>query len=392
MHDVDSVSRQAAAVSEIGAVPHILDIVCRATGMRFAAVARVTTDRWITCASLDRLDFGLKPGDELDVTSTICHEVRSCRNAIVIDDVDRHATYRTHHTPLRYGFKSYVSMPIILQDGSFFGTLCAIDPLPRRLDEPGTLSTFRSFAELIAREIDGLDALTRSQHALRQEQTTARLREEFIAVLGHDLRNPLAALSSGIRLLEREPLGDRAQETTALMQQSLGRMGEIVDNLLDLAQGRLGGGVAVQITRCETLRDEFEQVLDELRATSRRDIHFDYDVDGPVACDRRRMGRLLSNLVANALTHGAEDAPVTVEAKQADGGFRLVVENRGDPIPPDVVDSLFQPFFRGRQAAGANGLGLGLYISAEIARAHGGSLSAESTAAATRFTMTMPLR
>ena len=391
MHDADWVGREAAAVREIDAVPHILDIVCRTTGMRFAAIARVTSDRWITCASLDRLGVGLGPNDELDVTTTICHEVRACRDVIVIDDVDRDETYRTHHTPLRYGFKSYISMPIIRQDGSFFGTLCAIDPLPRRLDEPGTLAVFRSFAELIAKELDSVDALTRSQHALRREQQSARLREEFLAVLGHDLRNPLAAIVSGTRLLEREATSERARETTALMQASVRRMSGLIDNLLDLAQGRLGGGIPVEITRCERLKDEFEQVLDELRATTESEIRLSYDVDGPTACDPRRMGQLLSNLVGNALSHGIKGTPVTVEATRADGQFRLSVANRGDPIPPDVLGSLFEPFFRGGGAHSANGLGLGLYISAEIARAHGGGLSAKSSAGETRFTMTMPL-
>ncbi len=391
MHDMDSVGREAAAVIEIDAVPHILDIVCRTTGMRFAAIARVTSDRWITCASLDRLGFGLGPGDELDVTTTICHEVRSCRQVIVIDDVDTSNTYRDHHTPLRYGFKSYISTPIIRQDGSFFGTLCAIDPLPRRLDEPGTLALFRSFAELIAMQLDGVDALNGSQQALGREQATARLREEFLAVLGHDLRNPLAALASGARLLEREAPNGRAKKTVALMQSSVRRMTALVDNLLDLAQGRLGGGIPVEITRCETLRQEFEQVVDELRATGGNEIRLSCDLDGPIACDPRRMGQLLSNLVANALTHGADGAPVTVEAGRKDGDFRLSVVNHGDPIPPEILGSLFQPFFRGGTTASAHGLGLGLYISDQIAKAHCGSLSAGSTAAETRFTMTMPL-
>ncbi len=272
-------------------------------------------------------------------------------------------------------------MPIIRQDGSF-----SIDPVPRRLDEPGTLSIIRGFAELIAMEIDALDALARSQNALRREQETARLREEFLAVLGHDLRNPLAAMAAGARLLERDPCGDRARETVALMQASVRRMSGLVDNLLDLAQGRLGGGIPAEIAPCETLRETFEQV-----ATSETEIRFSYEVDGPVACDRRRLAQLLSNLAANALSHGTPGAPVTVEVKRKDGDLRLIVANHGDPIPLDAVGSLFQPYFRRRQRRGGEGVGLGLYIASQIAEAHGGALSVDSSDGTTRFTMTMPL-
>ena len=123
-----SFDRDIAKVSAIAAVPTILDVVSRTTGMGFTAVARVTEDRWITCASRDELAFGLKPGDELKVETTICHEIRQSREAVIIDDVGQDAVYCGHHTPAQYGFQSYISVPIIMADGSFFGTLCAIDP------------------------------------------------------------------------------------------------------------------------------------------------------------------------------------------------------------------------------------------------------------------------
>ena len=121
-----------AAINSIEAVPSILQVVCHATGMGFAAVARVTEGRWIACSVLDQIDFGLKPGGELKVETTICHEIRQSRKGVVIDHVAEDAVYRGHHTPAIYGFQSYISMPIIWRDGSMFGTLCAIDPKPRR--------------------------------------------------------------------------------------------------------------------------------------------------------------------------------------------------------------------------------------------------------------------
>lgn len=116
-------SSDVERVNRLKAVPTILKVVCRTTGMRFAAVARVTTERWIACSVLDEIDFGLKPGGELQIETTICHEIRQSREPVIIDNVAEDEGWRHHATPAMYGFQSYISMPIILGDGSFFGTL-----------------------------------------------------------------------------------------------------------------------------------------------------------------------------------------------------------------------------------------------------------------------------
>src|ERR1700679_482130 len=167
-------------VSNIAAVPTILDVVCRTTGMRFAAVARVTEDRWVACGVLDKIEFGLKPGSELSIETTICNKIRQSREAVVIDNVAEDEAWCKHATPAMYGFQSYISMPIILADGSFFGTLCAIDPLPARLNTPETIGMFRLFAELIARHLDAGEKLAATESALLEERAESELREQFI--------------------------------------------------------------------------------------------------------------------------------------------------------------------------------------------------------------------
>ena len=110
----------------------------------------------------------------------------------------------------------------------------------------------------------------------------------------------------------------------------------------------------------------------------------------PVPNDSARIAQLLSNLIANALSHGASDQPVKVEAFTKDGRLELSVANSGEPIPEHLLERLFEPFMRTSSSA-QQGLGLGLYIASEIAKAHRGELTASSTAAETRFTFTMPL-
>src|SRR5580704_12027886 len=172
-----------AAVAALGVVPRILEVVCRTTGMGFAAVARVTEDRWIACAVRDEIAFGLVPGGELEVRSTICDEVRASGEAVVIDHVAQDPAFREHHTPRQYGFQSYISTPI-RHRGEFFGTLCAIDPRPAVLRSNQTLSMFELFAELIGSQLDAQASVARSEAALLSERETSELRDQFIAVMG----------------------------------------------------------------------------------------------------------------------------------------------------------------------------------------------------------------
>ncbi|APQ10720.1 hybrid sensor histidine kinase/response regulator [Pseudomonas oryzihabitans] len=164
-----SLDEDVDLVGEIAAVPKILEVVCRMTGMGFAAVARVTDDRWIACRTLDHIGFGLERGGELVVESTICDEIRGHRQPVVIDDVEQDALYRDHHTPRQYGLRSYISVPIVLDDGSFFGTLCAIDPKPARPSSPEILPALELFAGMIALEIGAQRRFRAARNVLHSE-------------------------------------------------------------------------------------------------------------------------------------------------------------------------------------------------------------------------------
>ncbi len=371
-------------IAEISVVPTILDVVCATTGMGFAAVARVTEDRWIACGVRDDVQFGLQPGGELKIETTICNEIRQHHQIVVIDNVDKDPLYASHHTPAIYGLQSYISMPILLKDGSFFGTLCAIDTKPKTLNTPEIIGMFKLFAELIAFHLDAYQRLD-------QERQGSELREQFIAVLGHDLRNPLASLDAGTRMLQRSATDDKAVSVLRLMRSSISRMSGLIDNVLDFARGRMGGGFALEQADRVPLRPVMEHVIAELRmAHPERRIVAELS-DALVRCDEGRIGQLLSNLLANALTHGAEDGAIRVRSDIVDDAFMLSVSNSGEPIPQEKIGDLFKPFFRGEPNSGQQGLGLGLYIVSEITKAHNGTLSVTSTPEETCFTVRIPL-
>ena len=386
-------SADVAAIARIDAVPKILEVVCRTTGVGFAAVARVTDERWIACAVRDQIEFGLKPGGELAVETTICSEIRDSGHAIVFDDAAADSRWCGHPTPAKYGFRSYISMPIFRADGSFFGTLCAIDPRPVRLNTPETVDMFKLFAELIAMHLDDQARLAESEAALVDAAQTAKLREEFIAVLGHDLRNPLASISASANVLRHVTVDPNGRTVIDIIEKSVRRMAGLIDNLMDFARARMGSGIQIEPTADERLAPVLEHVVAELRAAwPKRRIDADIALPEPVYCDRDRIGQLLSNLLANALAHGAADGAVAVAARVRDGVFELSTANSGEPIPPEKMQRLFQPFTRSDDGAGGSGLGLGLYIAWQIAQAHGGTLGVTSTSQETRFTLRMPAR
>jgi signal transduction histidine kinase len=381
----ETFEQDIAAVSSIKAIPTILDIVCRTTGMHFAAVARVTEDRWIACSVRDDINFGLKLGGELKVESTICHEIRQNGEAVIIDHVSEDAVYAGHHTPQVYGLQSYISMPIRLTDGSFFGTLCAIDPEPHRLKTPETIQMFEMFADVIGFQLSAIKNLL-------DERNASALREQFIAVLGHDLRNPLASISGGASLLRKENLSERGTRILDMVQGSVVRMSGLIDNVLDFARGRLGGGFTLSRQAGVDLEPVLQQVVSELRIGAQgRTIETDFALRDLVNCDPSRFAQMVSNLLANGLTHGAPQEPVQIHAATDGAELKLWIANKGKPIPPGAMERLFQPFFRGEAQPSQSGLGLGLHIASEIAKAHGGAIDVASTPQETRFTFRMPL-
>lgn len=231
-----------------------------------------------------------------------------------------------------------------------------------------------------------------AERRLAVERATSELRERFIAVLGHDLRNPLAGIEAGLRHIELKGTTDVAPAVLELMLDSVGRMKGLIDDVLDLTHSRLGGGIPLHIARGRALGPTLKQIVDELQvAHPERVIIRRFDLPNPVDCDHGRLGQLLSNLLANALTHGAKDLPILVEAETQHGEFRLSVANAGDPIPSAAMERLFQPFYRGEIRSSPQGLGLGLYIASQVARAHGGTLSATSDSDQTIFTFVMPV-
>ena len=375
-----STAADIATIDRISAVPAILQVITEMTGMRFAAVARVTQQTWTACAVLDNLGFGLQAGGELDLASTLCFDTMTSHLPIVIDQASTDPLYQNHHTPKMYRFESYITIPVFRTDGAFFGTLCALDPEPASLKDSPIQSTMESFARLLSLQIEAEENLQRTEIELIKERENAELREQFIAVIGHDLRNPLFAITTAAeRVLRKHP----DPQTDGLVQHILScgnRASQLVEDVLDFARGRLGSGIPLTLRKCSDLDQVLRHVISEVQSVHpHRQIHSTIETFEHIECDSGRLAQLLSNLLANAITHGSATDPVRVDALSINGVFTLSVTNQGPPIPADVIPNLFQPYSRPASDTPQAGLGLGLYIASQIALSHGGQVDVVSS-------------
>nr|HEX4315360.1 hybrid sensor histidine kinase/response regulator [Kofleriaceae bacterium] len=219
----------------------------------------------------------------------------------------------------------------------------------------------------------------------RSERERERQRELFLATVGHDLRNPLETLSTGAAVLASADMAERERKAVERMQRATQRMKRLLDQLLVFTQGAAGGVTVASAPNdlaaiCRNVIGDLESPDREIRIADR--------LGEPVSCDGARVTQLVENLVTNALKHG--DGMIDIALSRDDRFALLAVHNGGDPIPPEAVPTLFDPYRRAKSRAG--GLGLGLFIVDQIVRAHGGSVTVSSTQEhGTTFEVRLPI-
>jgi signal transduction histidine kinase len=235
-----------------------------------------------------------------------------------------------------------------------------------------------------------------AEAAERTQRLLLEFQERFVAVLGHDLRNPIYAINMAAGLLTQLAPKFNDELTTRTIRRlgsSSRRMAKMVDQLMDLSRLRLGTGFTlapIENDLCELLTE----VIEELRtAHSTRTIVLECPPGVVGSWDRDRLEQVFSNLIGNAVHHGLPDTAITVSVQPERDVVCVEVHNRGAPIPEEIRDTLFEPFRRGERISRTNsaGLGLGLYISRELVHAHGGAIAVSSDSVhGTVFRVTLP--
>ncbi|WP_395689155.1 ATP-binding protein [Caenimonas koreensis] len=235
--------------------------------------------------------------------------------------------------------------------------------------------------ELIQSRTKLEDAVAQANRLQAEAKDRALFAEQMMGIVSHDLRNPLSAIHMGAALLTRTGATQEQQTVLARITRSTDRANRLISELLDFTQARMGKGLAVTRQPVQ-LHALVRESVEELKmAFANRVLQHEQGTgDAPCYADPDRLVQLVGNLVANAMAYGSRDAPVTVRTCVDGPTFSITVHNHGEPIRQDLLDTIFQPMVRGENGnASGRSVGLGLFIVSEIARMHGGAVTARST-------------
>lgn len=252
-----------------------------------------------------------------------------------------------------------------------------------------------AFAGFIGSCVD-VDERRRAQdqqqvHSREQLELARDFEKWILAIVSHDIRDPLNSIQLSAHVLSRiSDAGTPARKQAEVVTRAVGRIQNIVGDLLDLSREREGAGISVA-PRATDLRTVCQHIIEEIRGIATdRQITFDCEADGQGAWDEARILQAISNLTSNAVQHGTPGSPVRLRLTGDAQSVAVEVHNEG-VIPGEVLPRIFEPFRSGRHHGGrGEGLGLGLFIAKAIAVAHGGGLEVDSSQGETTFRLVLP--
>jgi signal transduction histidine kinase len=299
-------------------------------------------------------------------------------------------TERTRHVPI-----IFVTAGAHEQQRVFRGyDAGAVDFLFKPIDPHMLRHKVDTFVELHRQRLQLAAQVEQIKKLNAELSDTLALNERFVAAVGHDLRTPLNNVTLATATLMPRLRDDQDRRLLERVRVSAQRMGKMIDELFDLARARQSGGIPVTPEDDVDLLQVSERVVAELtQAPPERTIEVRHRGDLRGRWDATRLSQVISNLLTNALRHGARDCPVSLELDGTRAReVTLEVENRGE-ISPDALPTLFEPFRRGAtRRSNTEGLGLGLFIVQQVVRAHGGEVRADCARGCTRFRVTLPRR
>ncbi|MBS7231269.1 GAF domain-containing protein [Flavobacterium psychroterrae] len=409
----DNFKQDIVNIGNISIVPTLLNVICQTTGMGFAAIARVTEDRWITCSVQDNVLFGLKPGDELKIKTTICNEIRKDPKPVIIDNVSEDPHYHDHHTPAMYKLQSYISVPIIRQDGTFFGTLCAIDPKPNSLKEFRISEMFNLFALLISFHLSAIEQSVENKQVLKEktnllkktvdekksiekklieknislEKMNSEL-EAFNYISSHDLQEPLRKIQLFTDTIEREEssnLSEKGKAAFHKIKTSAFRMQNLINDLLIYSKTKFDDRKFVVKDLNIIAKDVIEDLTNEFE---NKNVTFDIQELGKLSIIEFQFRQLLYNLINNSLKFASPDRNlvITVSAKITNGQleklspltkyYTITIADNGIGFEPTYSEKIFG-LFQALHTKPLKSTGIGLTIVKRIVENHNGFIKAE---------------
>jgi signal transduction histidine kinase len=398
MHSDKKLVEDLLHISQIPVVENMLEVICKTTGMGFSAIARVTEDSWVACSVRDEINFGLKPGGELKLETTICNEIRQTKKAVVIDHVAQNQEFCEHPTPKMYGFESYISVPIIRKNGELFGTLCAIDPKPRVLENNTTLGMFKLFAELIAFHLESVERLELSEKALQDinqqlyESNDENRQYRFIS--NHNLQEPLRKLrvfSNMVVKAASAENNDKVRQFAEKLSYNAQQFSMMIKDLAEFSNLDYMNGLFEDADLDKILHDVCAQLEIQIKLKSAVvQIGKLPTIHGIVP----QLEQLFYHLISNSLKFSRPEVNPLIEitASFTSRYFEIRVGDNGPGIAPGHLEKIFDLFAKLEDSARLKGGGIGLSYCRKIVRNHGGRISAESVPGkGTTFIISLPV-
>ncbi|MBI6615338.1 PAS domain-containing sensor histidine kinase [Pseudomonas simiae] len=242
----------------------------------------------------------------------------------------------------------------------------------------------RKLAEALLQEKTDTElALQHAQAELHEayaiSQSRARFAEQMVAIVSHDLKNPLTAIRMASDFLARGERTTKERQLLGHIGQSSERAQRMIADLLDFTQARVGQGITIKAAPLD-LHEVIHRAVDELRvAFPKASLVHLADGNGDASLDADRVQQIIGNLVANSVAYGDPQRPITITSRLGDNRCEVSVHNHGRVIPKALLAELFEPMTRGTdQGSDVRSVGLGLYIVRELARVHGGDVAVSS--------------
>lgn len=274
---------------------------------------------------------------------------------------------------------------LLRRDGSWLQTAYSSAAIRRDDCTTGVVITFQDVSDRKRAEKERVGFI-------EDLQRTARFNEMFVGVLGHDLRNPLSAITTSASLLLRRADSETISKPATRILAGAERMARMIDQILDFTRIRIGTGIPID-AKAMNLGDLTGAIVAEFQGEGgTQQIQYECSGDLAGTWDRDRLGQVLSNLLGNARYHGEAGTPIYVGIDGQATDFVMVKVNNRGTIPPGLLPVIFEPLRMGKsKQAGSQGLGLGLFITQRIVAAHGGSIFVDSNdSSGTTFSLRLP--
>lgn len=289
------------------------------------------------------------------------------------------------HGPAAVRF--YAGAPLRTREGYLIGTICLVDQQPRSFSEND-----RKVLERMAKVImEQLELRLKALKEVEAEQQLAQEKQEFISIASHELRTPVTSLTAAIQLMQRVRIEAPPAFTNLLEQaaKSLAKLNKLISDLLDVNRAEIGH---LQLNKTTfTISELINDCCTHIRHGGSHHIHLSGELELEVCADEHKIDQVIVNLANNVVKYAPEAPDIHMNVSRAGDFAKISVKDNGPGIPLDKQQHLFERYYRVGNSK-RSGLGLGLYISAQIIRQHGGEIGVDSAPGkGSIFWFTLPL-